>query len=213
MQRRPVLYAVEPVPASMRETRLPALLQEVRACTLCAAYLPLGPRPVLQVHASARILIAGQAPGRKVHESGIPFDDASGERLRLWMGVGKEVFYDPQVIAILPMGLCYPGAGSAGDLPPRRECAPQWRARLLRALPRIELTLVIGRYAQAWHLPERAGSSLTDIVRGWREHWPARLPLPHPSPRNNIWLKANPWFNTDILPELQARIRGITQST
>jgi uracil-DNA glycosylase len=188
---------------------LPLLLKEVRACTLCAAHLPQGPRPVLQAHAQARILIAGQAPGSKVHHSGVPFDDASGERLRQWMGIDREQFYDPKLVAILPMGFCYPGTGASGDLPPRRECAPQWRARLLQALPHIELTLVIGQYAMAWHLPSAASNNLTETVRAWREHGPAVLPLPHPSPRNNIWLKANPWFATDVVPAVQARVRAL----
>jgi uracil-DNA glycosylase len=178
---------------------LPLLLEEVRACTICAAHLPQGPRPVLQADPRARILIAGQAPGSKVHASGVPFDDASGERLRQWMGVSREQFYDPKLVAILPMGFCCPGTGSSGDLPPRRECAPQWRARLLQAMPRIELTLVIGQYPMAWHLPGAATGNVTETVRAWREHGAAVLPLPHPSPRNNIWLKANPgsrstWF-------------------
>jgi uracil-DNA glycosylase len=190
-------------------TRLPLLLKEVRACTICAAHLPHGPRPVLQAEARARILIAGQAPGSKVHASGVPFDDASGERLRLWMGVERDQFYDPTLVAILPMGFCYPGTGRSGDLPPRPECAPQWRARLLQALPRVELTLVIGQYAMAWHLPGAATRNLTETVRAWREHGPAVLPLPHPSPRNNIWLKANPWFALDVVPAVQARIRSI----
>ena len=189
--------------------RLPALLKEVRACTICAAHLPHGPRPVLQVDPRARILIAGQAPGSKVHASGVPFDDASGERLRRWMGIGREQFYDPQLLAILPMGFCYPGTGPTGDLAPRRECAPHWRERLLHAMPRIELTLVIGQYAMAWHLPEDETKNLTETVRAWRDHWPAVLPLPHPSPRNNIWLKANPWFELDVVPAVQARIRSL----
>ena len=188
---------------------LPDLLAAVRACTLCAAQLPAGPRPVLQAGASARILIAGQAPGRKVHASGVPFDDASGERLRQWMGIDRQTFYDPQQIAILPMGFCYPGTGKSGDLPPRRECAPQWRARLLQAMPQIELTLVIGQYAMAWHLPDVATNNLTETVRAWRKHWPAVLPLPHPSPRNNIWLKANPWFALEVVPAVQARVRSL----
>jgi uracil-DNA glycosylase len=187
---------------------LPALLAEVRACTLCAAHLPAGPRPVLQMHASARILVAGQAPGRKVHASGVPFDDASGERLRAWMGVTREQFYDATQIAILPMGFCYPGTGRSGDLPPRLECAPQWRTRLLAGLGRLQFTLVIGQYAQAWHLPDEA-ASLTDTVAGWRAHWPAILPLPHPSPRNNGWLKRNPWFETEVLPALRARVAEV----
>jgi uracil-DNA glycosylase len=189
--------------------RLPSLLKEVRACTICAAHLPHGPRPVLQADVRARILIAGQAPGRKAHASGVPFDDASGGRLRQWLGVTREQFYDPQLIAILPMGFCYPGTGSGGDLPPRRECAPQWRARLLQALPNIELTLVIGLHAMPWHLPGVAASSLTDTVRAWREYWPAVLPLPHPSPRNNLWLKANPWVADEVLPAVQARVRSL----
>lgn len=192
-----------------RAPNLPLLLKEVRACTICTEQLPLGPRPVLQADARARILIAGQAPGRTVHDSGVPFDDASGERLRHWMGVDRELFYDPRLVAVLPMGFCYPGTGKSGDLPPRRECAPQWRARLLAALPHIELTLVIGQYAQAWHLPGRAGTSLTDTVKAWHAHWPSVLPLPHPSPRNNIWLKANPWFVEQVIPELQRRVRAI----
>jgi uracil-DNA glycosylase len=188
---------------------LSKLLQDVRACTICADHLALGPRPVLQVDRRARILVAAQAPGRKVHASGVPFDDASGERLRQWMGIDRAVFYDPTRIAILPMGFCYPGTGKSGDLPPRLECAPRWRHALLAAMPRIELTLVIGQFAQAWHLPKPASSNLTDAVKAWREHGPAMLPLPHPSPRNNIWLKANPWFVVDVIPELQARIRAI----
>ncbi len=192
--------------------KLPTLLKQVRACTICAAHLPLGPRPVLQVDARARILVAGQAPGRKVHASGVPFDDASGERLRQWMGIGRDVFYDPAIVAILPMGFCYPGTGSSGDLPPRRECAPQWRAPLLAAMPNIALTLVIGQYAQDWHLPDVRPATLTGTVRAWREHWPAVLPLPHPSPRNNIWLKNNPWFAVDVVPQLQARVRAIMAS-
>ena len=183
-------------------------LTEVRACTTCAPHLPLGPRPVLQADARARILIAGQAPGSKVHASGVPFDDASGERLRRWMGLSREAFYDPTLVAILPMGFCYPGTGSSGDLPPRKECAPQWRALLLHAMPLIELTLVIGQYAMAWHLPGET-KNLTETVRAWRDHWPAVLPLPHPSPRNNIWLKANPWFELDVVPAMQARVRAL----
>ncbi len=190
-------------------THLPSLLKEVRACTICAAHLPQGPRPVVQVDARARILIAGQAPGSKVHASGVPFDDASGERLRQWMGVSREQFYDPTLVAILPMAFCYPGTGSSGDLPPRRECAPLWRHKLLQAMRRIELTLVIGQYALAWHLPDVSTRNLTETVRAWRDHWPRVMPLPHPSPRNNIWLKANPWFAQDVVPALQTRIQGL----
>jgi uracil-DNA glycosylase len=189
------------------------LLQDVRACTLCADHLPLGPRPVLQAHPDAKILIAGQAPGSRVHESGVPFQDASGERLRDWLGIDERTFYDPRRIAILPMGFCYPGTGKSGDLPPRPECAPAWRMQLLAMLSNVKLTLVIGQYAQAWHLRERQGPTLTDTVQAWREYWPSSLPLPHPSPRNNIWLKRNPWFERDVLPPLRRKVRQLTQPT
>lgn len=182
-----------------------SLITEVRACTTCAQHLTHGVRPVLQIHPEARLLIAGQAPGRKVHESGTPFDDASGERLRAWMGVTRDEFYNPKLVAILPMGFCYPGTGNSGDLPPRPECAPAWREPLLAHLPHLQFTLVIGQYAQAWHLDE-AKSSLTQKVRAWRKYWPAMVPLPHPSPRNNIWLRRNPWFEEDLLPSLRQRI-------
>ena len=165
--------------ASLRMNSLPHLLTQVRACTLCAAHLPLGLRPVLQMHSSARVLIAGQAPGRKVHASGVPFDDASGERLRAWLGISRDTFYDPAQVAILPMGFCFPGAGKSGDLPPRPECAPAWRAPLLSHLKKIELTLVMGQYAMGYHLPNEPGT-LTDAVQAWRKLWPATLALPHP---------------------------------
>ena len=186
-------------------TSLASLLTEVRACAICADHLPLGPRPVLQIHASASILIAGQAPGRKVHETGVPFNDASGDRLRTWLGVSREVFYDPKQVAILPMGFCFPGTGNSGDLPPRAECAPAWRAPLLSHLRNLKLTLVIGQYAQTYHLPNEA-ASLTEIVQAWRKHWPHTVPLPHPSPRNNLWLKRNPWFEKELVPLLKARV-------
>ena len=188
--------------------RFASLIDEVRACTLCSPHLPHGPRPVVQCHPEARLLIAGQAPGRKVHESGKPFDDASGERLREWMGVSRDVFYDPKRVAILPMGFCYPGTGKTGDLPPRPECAPAWRERLLWILRNLELTLVIGQYAQAYHLAD-ARSLLTENVRAWREYWPGTVPLPHPSPRNNIWLRRNPWFEAELLPVLRKRIAAV----
>jgi uracil-DNA glycosylase len=162
----------------------------------------------VQLHPAARILIAGQAPGRKVHESGVPFADASGDRLREWLGLTRDDFYDPKRVAILPMGFCYPGTGRAGDLPPRPECAPAWREQLLAALVDLRLTLVIGQYAQEYHLPD-AGPSVTSIVAGWRDHWPSVVPLPHPSPRNNIWLKKNPWFERELLPKLRARVKAV----
>ncbi len=189
-------------------TTYKALLEQVRACTLCAPHLPLGPRPVLQLHPQARILIASQAPGRKVHVSGIPFDDASGNRLREWMGISREVFYDPKQVAIVPMGLCFPGTGKSGDLPPRPECAPTWRKPLLGHLRHLELTLVIGQYAMAWHLGARH-LSLTEAVRSWRDQWPLVLPLPHPSPRNNLWLRRNPWFEAEVLPALRDRVAQV----
>ncbi len=187
---------------------LESLLVKVRSCTICADQLPLGPRPVVQMQASARILIVGQAPGRKVHDTGVPFNDASGERLRTWMGITREIFYDAQQVAILPMGFCYPGTGKSGDLPPRPECAPAWRIPLLSQLKNIQLTLVIGQYAQAYHLPNEA-ASLTETVQAWREYWPKILPLPHPSPRNNLWLKRNRWFENELIPMLQSRVSTV----
>ena len=182
-----------------------SLLHDVEECTICKKHLPLGPRPVLQIHPKARILIAGQAPGKKVHESGIPFDDASGNRLREWMGVSKDIFYDSRQIAILPMGFCYPGTGKSGDLPPRVECEPAWRKQLLEQLANLEITLVLGKYAQAYHFG-KASSSLTELVKSWRSYWPNMVPLPHPSPRNNIWLAKNSWFEVELLPPLRAAI-------
>jgi uracil-DNA glycosylase len=186
-----------------------ALLAEVRACTLCAGKLPLPPRPIFQLDPRATILIAGQAPGRKAHDSGVPFNDASGDRLRAWMGMDRAAFYDAARVAILPMGFCFPGTGAGGDLPPRPECAPAWRARLLARLPKLQLTLVIGGYAQAWHLLQPAGTSVTAAVSAWRERWPSVVPLPHPSPRNQRWLRDNPWFEQDVLPPLRERIQEL----
>lgn len=182
-----------------------ALIASVKQCRLCEESLPLGPRPVLQIDPRARILIAGQAPGRRVHESGVPFDDPSGDRLREWLGITREVFYDPTKIAILPMGFCYPGTGKSGDLPPRPECEPAWRHQLLQHLQEIRLTLVIGQYAQKSHLPQ-AKKNLTETVRSWKDYGNGVIPLPHPSPRNNIWLKKNPWFNESLLPHLREAV-------
>jgi uracil-DNA glycosylase len=185
-----------------------AFLREVRACTLCAQHLPSGTRPILQLHPSARILIASQAPGRKAHESGIPFNDASGDRLRRWLGVSTEQFYNPTLFAIVPMGLCYPGKGSSGDLPPRQECATRWRSPILQTLTRLQLTLVIGQYAASYHLAEeRLG--LTKAVQNWRQYWPTILPMPHPSPTNNIWLARNKWFEQDVVPLLRNQVAEI----
>ena len=195
----------------MNTESLNGLVTEVRACTICEPHLPNGVRPVLQVNSDAKILIAGQAPGRRVHATGIPFDDPSGDRLRDWMGVTREQFYNPQLFAIVPMGFCYPGTGNSGDLPPRPECAATWRARLLRQLPRIETTLVIGKYAHNYHFG-KSNLTVTRLVENWQQHWPRRLPLPHPSPRNSIWLKKNPWFETKVVPVIRARITHLLKT-
>jgi uracil-DNA glycosylase len=183
-------------------------LAEVRSCTLCTD-LALGPQPILQLGPGARILIAGQAPGRKTHHKGVPFDDPSGDRLREWLGVDRDTFYDESAIAIVPMAFCYPGTGKGGDLPPPPRCAQRWRSELLALLPKIELTLVIGKYALDWHLGDAQGKTVTETVRDWGDHWPGVLPMPHPSPRNNRWLKTNPWFETEVLPALRARVADL----
>jgi uracil-DNA glycosylase len=188
---------------------LESLLVAVRACRACEAHLPLGPRPVLQAGATARILIVGQAPGAKVHASGVPWDDRSGERLRNWMGISTEVFYDKDRVALIPMGFCYPGRATSGDLPPRPECAPLWLDALLARMPRIELTLLVGQYAQAHCLRAKGHVSVTATTRDWRAHAPRVIPLPHPSPRNVAWFKANPWFDNELVPVLRERVREI----
>jgi uracil-DNA glycosylase len=186
------------------------LMAEVRGCTVCAPHLPLGPRPVLRGLASARLLVTSQAPGTKVHASGRSFDDRSGDRLRDWLGIDRDTFYDERRIAILPMGLCYPGRYAAGgDLPPRPECAPLWHARLLAAWPAIELTLLVGSYAIDYYLKGRPQKSMTETVRAWRDFLPAALPLPHPSWRTTAWEKQNPWFEAEVLPELRERVRTL----
>jgi uracil-DNA glycosylase len=186
------------------------LFSEIRACRICEAYLPLGPRPVLQASATSRLLIVSQAPGRKVHETGIPFNDVSGERLREWLGIDKATFYDASRIAIVPMGFCFPGTGRGGDLPPRPECAPTWHPRLLPLLRQVGLTLVIGQYAQAGIMGAPRGARLTDTVQAWRDHLAAgRLPMPHPSPRNRLWLVRNPWFEAELLPVLRERVASL----
>ncbi|MBQ0718750.1 MAG: uracil-DNA glycosylase family protein [Gammaproteobacteria bacterium] len=181
------------------------LYSDIHACQLCRAELPLDPRPVLQVSNEARILIAGQAPGLKAHQSGIPFDDPSGDRLREWLGIDTNTFYNPELIALLPMGFCYPGRGKSGDLPPLARCATTWRQALLEQMPNVELTLVLGQYAQRWHLQTRE-KTLTATVGNWRAYGAGLIPLPHPSPRNNGWLKNNAWFTAELLPELQRRV-------
>ncbi|WP_300030314.1 uracil-DNA glycosylase family protein [uncultured Roseobacter sp.] len=184
------------------------LLDEVRSCSICKS-LPLGPRPILQFSASSRLLIVGQAPGRITHHKGVPFDDPSGNRLRNWLGVDRTTFYDKSKIAIVPMGFCFPGTGEGGDLPPRPECAPAWRDRVLRHLQAVELTLIIGRFAIDWHLPQYSGQTVTSSVKSWADVWPRQIILPHPSPRNNRWLKSNPWFEDEVIPALQQRTREL----
>jgi len=196
-------------PVHQPHASLDRLLAAVRACRACAAQLPLGPRPVLQAGAGARLLVVGQAPGAKVHASGVPWDDRSGERLRGWMGVDAATFYDASRIAIVPMGFCYPGRGGGGDLPPRRECAALWFERLLAELPRIEVILLIGRYAQAHFLGSRRRASLTETTRHFAEHAPRFIPLPHPSPRNTAWLQKNAWFDAELVPVLRRRVRAL----
>jgi uracil-DNA glycosylase len=187
---------------------LAAVVAEIRACRICAGELVHGVRPVLRASPTARLCIVGQAPGIRVHESGIPFNDPSGERLRDWMGVDRDTFYDENRIAIVPMGFCFPGYDRhGGDKPPRKECARQWRAALFAELPAFPLTLVIGSYAMRWHLDNKAKKSVSDTVRAWRDYAPSIFPLPHPSWRNNAWLKKNPWFETELLPQLRARVQ------
>ena len=188
---------------------LTKLVKEIRSCTLCTEHLPLGPRPIIQVSSTARILVVGQAPGSRVHETGIPFDDPSGDRLREWMGIDKEVFYDDKKIALVPMGFCFPGTGKSGDLPPRPECADTWRVKLLEQLPNIKLTIIVGQYAQAWHLDKGVKENLTETVMAWKSYWPKAIPLPHPSPRNNIWLKKNLWFEEEVLPSLRRKVKAV----
>jgi uracil-DNA glycosylase len=187
---------------------LEPLLHEVRRCRMCTD-LPLGPRPLLQASSTSTILIAGQAPGRRTHNSGIPFDDASGNRLRSWLGIDRETFHDARRIAILPMSFCYPGTGTSGDLPPRKECAPAWREQFLARMPSIRLTILVGMHAQRWHLGSDCGPSLTDNVLRWAEFWPSLMPLPHPSPRNRSWLRRNPHVEKTLLPAMQRRVREL----
>lgn len=182
------------------------LLREARACTVCAPSLPHGPRPVLRAAPGARLLIVGQAPGRRVHETGVPWNDPSGDTLRDWLQMTREQFYDASRVAIIPTGLCYPGKGNHGDLPPRPECAPLWHPRLRAALPEIRLTLLVGHYAQAYYLGALRQSSLSGTVAGWRTYLPAFFPLPHPSPRNRRWLAQRPWFESEVLPALREQV-------
>lgn len=185
------------------------ILGEIRACTVCRKYLPNIPRPVLQAGMDAKILIIGQAPGQKVQNSGIPWDDQSGNELRRWLGVTKEQFYDEKIFALVPMGFCYPGKGSKGDLPPRPECAPLWHAPLLKKMKKIKLVILIGQYAQKYYLGEQLKSTLTETVKNYKSYLPRFLPLVHPSPRNKIWQKKNDWFEVELVPKLQKIVKNV----
>jgi uracil-DNA glycosylase len=189
-----------------------ALLKKIPACEHCSEHLALGPRPVVQAHPDARIMIIGQAPGTRVHESGVPWNDPSGRLLREWMAIDDETFYDPKRIALMPMGFCYPGKGKSGDLPPRPECAPLWHEKLLAQMKQIRLTVLIGQYSQRHYLGVDKKLTLTEIVRAFRDHLPTKLPLPHPSPRNRLWLKKNPWFEEEVVPEFKTRVRRALKS-
>lgn len=187
------------------------LLHHIKDCTICEAHLPLGARPVVTAHKESKIIIIGQAPGIKVHNSGIPWDDASGKQLRKWLDVTNETFYDTKNFAIIPMGFCYPGKGKSGDLPPRPECAPQWHQKLLKHMPNVELVLLIGMYAQKYYLKKDAKRTLTETVANFNAYLPNYMPLPHPSPRNRFWFSKNPWFETDVLPILKQKVAEIVQ--
>ena len=189
--------------------QLEDLLLQIRACRICEEHLALGPRPVLRASATAKLLIVGQAPGTKVHASGKPWDDQSGKRLRHWLGLEPEVFYDESSVAIVPMGFCYPGKGKSGDLPPRPECAQHWHQALLALLPNIELTLLVGKYAQDYFLGDRAAANLTQTVANWRDYLPEYMAMPHPSPRNQFWVKHNPWFEQEAVPVLREQVKQL----
>ncbi len=185
------------------------LLNEIQACRVCARHLPVEPKPILRAGSAARLLIVGQAPGRRVHETGIPWNDPSGDRLRDWLNLSRKEFYNQNRIAIIPTGLCYPGTGEHGDLPPRPECAPLWHPRLRQLLPHIRLTLLIGSYAQAFYLKAQARRSLAETVHAYHEYLPEFLPLPHPSPRNQRWFKQHPWFEKEVIPFLRKQVERL----
>lgn len=199
--------------ASRMAGELDALLRQIRACRICAPSLPHGVRPILAADARARILVAGQAPGRRVHASGIPWhDDASTRRLLDWLDLDYATLHDPSRVALVPMAFCYPGSGRSGDLPPRAECQAHWHGELFARLPNLKLRIVVGQYAMAYHLSTRQRTSLTETVAAWREFAPAIYPLPHPSPRNALWLRRNPWFAAELLPALRETVRHVLAS-
>jgi uracil-DNA glycosylase len=185
------------------------LLHDIRQCRICEAHLPLGPRPIVTGHPTSKIVIIGQAPGTKVHASGIPWDDASGKQLRKWLNVSDEDFYDETKFAIIPMGFCYPGKGKSGDLPPRKECAPQWHDPLFDQMKNVELVILIGMYAQKYYLKDQAKRTLTETVANYKYYLPKYFTLPHPSPRNRFWLTKNPWFDKEVLGELKTSVESI----
>ena len=185
------------------------LLTEIKACNICLPHLKDGVNPVMAAHKDSKIAIIGQAPGIRVHKSSIPWHDPSGVRLREWLGIDEDSFYDPKNIAIIPMGFCYPGKGKSGDLPPRKECAPLWHTKLFNNLKKIELIILIGMYAQEYYLGDSKKKTLTETVQNYKEYLPKFLPLPHPSPRNNIWLRKNPWFEKEILPMLKKKVKHV----
>ncbi len=188
------------------------LLSDIRKCIICKEHLPNYPKPIIRASFNSKILVIGQAPGQKVQHSGVPWDDASGKALREWLNVSREQFYDTNLFAIMPMGFCYPGTGKSGDLPPRKECAVAWHEKVLEQMPEIQLTLLIGKYAQDYYLSQNAKGSLTETVKNHVSYLPGFIPLPHPSPRNNIWLKNNGWFKIDVIPLLQYSVKTIIES-
>ncbi|MFD2100081.1 uracil-DNA glycosylase family protein [Flagellimonas iocasae] len=188
------------------------LLNQIRNCSHCTEHLPLGPRPIVAAHPESKIAIIGQAPGTKVHQTGIPWDDPSGKQLRKWLGVSEEQFYDERLFALIPMGFCYPGKGKSGDLPPRPECAPLWHKPLFQNIPNLKLTILIGQYAQRYYLGDAMKKNLTETVKNFKNYLPNYMVLPHPSPRNRFWLSQNPWFEEEVLPELQKKVSVCLES-
>lgn len=184
-------------------------VKAAKTCTLCEKFLPLGPKPMFSIHPNSKILLIGQAPGTKVHATGIPWNDPSGNELRRWLDVDRDQFYDPKIFGIMPMGFCYPGRGTGGDMPPRVECAPTWHESLRREMPQIELTLLIGQYAINYYLGKSRKRTLTETVREFENYLPSYFPLVHPSPRNRMWQRRNPWFETEIIPALRERVQEI----